>query len=69
MSTLQSLTQHKNEIKKRILNRNLENEVRESEIKNEMKSKIEYWHECRHCSGQNKFKKIKLLNREIKIEI
>ena len=34
-----------------------------------MKSKIEYWHECRHCSGQNKFKKIKLLNREIKIEI
>ena len=51
------------------MNRNLENEVRESEIKNEMKSKIEYWHECRHCSRQNKVLKIKLLNRFLENEV
>ena len=27
----------------------MENEVTENEIKNEIKVKTKYWHECQHC--------------------
>ena len=30
----------------------MEKEVTENEIKNEIKVKTKYWHECQHCSRQ-----------------
>ena len=34
----------------------MENEVTENEIKNEIKVKTKFWHECRHCSRQHSTK-------------
>ena len=45
-------------------------ECKENEIKNEIKVKSKYQHECQHCSCQHstKMKKIKFLNRKIEIQ-
>ena len=42
----------------------------ENEIKNDIKVKSKYRHECQHCSCQHstKIKKIKFLNRKIEIQ-
>ena len=41
----------------------------ENEIKNEIKVKSKYWHECQHCSCQHSTKiKKKFLNRKIEIQ-
>ena len=42
----------------------------ENEIKNEIKVKSKYRHECQHCSCQHstKIRKIKFLNRKIEIQ-
>ena len=55
----------------KLLNRKMqiENEVKEMELKIELK-KTKYWYECLHCSYQHKRKinKIKLLNGKLVIE-
>ena len=34
----------------------IEREVPENEVKNEIKVKTKFWHECRHCSRQHRTK-------------
>ena len=43
-------------IKKKNTNRKCSNE---NEIKNEIKVKSKYWHECQHCSHQHSKKKFR----------
>ena len=44
----------------------MENEVTETEIKNEINVQTKYWHECWHCSHQHstKIKKNKVIEQK-----